>query len=147
MDWSPPGSSVHGILQARVLEWVAIPFSRGSFLPRDQTQVSCIAGRLFTNWATKESQLSWLYQLSPQCYLINSVVRLHEPWNQSLQAQADRPQLSMLAFFTSYTACSSGQHISIPICSIQMRGESHHPLSPKCALFKWRTKNNQLSEG
>ena len=43
-----PGSSVHGILQAGILEWVAIPFSRGSSQPRDQTQVSCIAGRFFT---------------------------------------------------------------------------------------------------
>ena len=48
MDWSPPGSSVHGILQARILEWVAIPFSRGSSWSRDWTQVSCIAGRFFT---------------------------------------------------------------------------------------------------
>ena len=45
MDCSLPGSSVHGILQARILEWVAIPFSRGSSQSRDQTQVSCIAGR------------------------------------------------------------------------------------------------------
>ena len=45
---SPPGSSVHGILQARILEWVAIPFSRGSSWSRDQTQVSCIVGRFFT---------------------------------------------------------------------------------------------------
>ena len=48
MDCRPPSSSVHGILQARILEWVAIPFSRGSFQPRDRTQVSCIAGRFFT---------------------------------------------------------------------------------------------------
>ena len=47
MDCSPPGSSIHGILQARILEWVAISFSRGSSQPRDQTQVSCIAGRNF----------------------------------------------------------------------------------------------------
>ena len=46
MDYSLPGSSVHGILQARILEWVAIPFSRGSCQPRDQTQVSHIAGGL-----------------------------------------------------------------------------------------------------
>jgi len=38
----------HGILQARILEWIAIPFSRGSYQPRDQTQVSCIAGGFFT---------------------------------------------------------------------------------------------------
>ena len=48
MDCYPPGSSVHGVLQARVLEWVAISFSRGSFQSKDSTQVSCIAGRLFT---------------------------------------------------------------------------------------------------
>ena len=47
MDCSPPGSSVHGILQARILEWVAVPFSRGSSGPRDQTWVSKIAGRFF----------------------------------------------------------------------------------------------------
>ena len=49
MDYSPPGSSVHGILQVRVLEWVAIPLSRGSSKPRDQTWVSCIVGRFFTD--------------------------------------------------------------------------------------------------
>ena len=47
-DCSPPGSSIHGTLQARILEWAAISFSRGSFQPRNQTQVSCIAGRFFT---------------------------------------------------------------------------------------------------
>ena len=55
MDWSLPGCSVHRILQAKILEWVAIPFSRGSSQPRDQTQVSCTAGRLFTIWATREA--------------------------------------------------------------------------------------------
>ena len=48
MDCSPPGSFVHGIPQARILEWVAIPFSRGSSLSRDQIWVSCVAGRVFT---------------------------------------------------------------------------------------------------
>ena len=48
MDCSPPGSSIYGILQATILEWVAISSSRRSFWPRDQTQVSCIIGRLFT---------------------------------------------------------------------------------------------------
>ena len=51
---SQPGSSIHGIFQARVLEWVAISFSRESSWPRDWTQVSCIVGRCFTIWATKE---------------------------------------------------------------------------------------------
>ena len=54
MDCSLPGFSVHGIFQARVLEWVAISFSRRSSLPRDWTRVSYIVGRCFTVWATRE---------------------------------------------------------------------------------------------
>ena len=52
---SLPGSSVHGIVQARILEWVAIPLSRGSSQPRDLTQVFHFAGRFFTVWATREA--------------------------------------------------------------------------------------------
>ena len=52
-----PWTIVHGILQARILEWVAVPFSRGSSQPRDQTQVSRIAGGFFTSWATRESHI------------------------------------------------------------------------------------------
>ena len=55
MDCSPPSSSVRGILQARMLEWVAISFSRGSSRPRDLTQVSHIAGRRFNLWAMKRT--------------------------------------------------------------------------------------------
>ena len=55
VDCSPPGSSVRGILQARILDWVAIPFSRGSSPPRSRTQVSHIVGRFFTVWATREN--------------------------------------------------------------------------------------------
>ena len=56
MDCSLPGSSVHGIFQARILEWVAVPFSKGSSQSRDQTQVSRIAGRFFTIWAPRKAQ-------------------------------------------------------------------------------------------
>ena len=51
--------TVHGILEARILEWGAFSFSRGSSQPRDQTQVSHIAGRFFTRWATREAQEYW----------------------------------------------------------------------------------------
>ena len=57
MDCSLSGSSVCGILQARILEWVAISFSRRSSRPRDWTQISCAAGGFFTIWATKQAQL------------------------------------------------------------------------------------------
>ena len=64
--YSPPGSSVHGILQARILEWVAISYSRGSSWPKDRTWVSCIAGSFLTVWATREAHQSGQTQfLSP----------------------------------------------------------------------------------
>ena len=55
-DYSLPGSTVHGILQARILEWIAIPFSRGSSLSRGWTWVSCVAGGFFNVWAIREYQ-------------------------------------------------------------------------------------------
>jgi len=60
MDCSPPGSSVHGILQARILEWVAISFSRGSSPPRDQTHISCIDRRVLyelSHWGSPKNRM------------------------------------------------------------------------------------------
>ena len=68
MDFGPPGSPIHGILQARILEWVAIPFSRRSFQFRDQTQVSRIIGRFFTIWAAQEAK-------QKPCLLSNKNIR------------------------------------------------------------------------
>ena len=56
---NPMDYAVHGIFQARILEWVAFPFSRESSQPRDWTQVSHIAGRFFTSWSTREAQKYW----------------------------------------------------------------------------------------
>ena len=61
MDWSPPGSSVHGIPQARILEWVSIPFSRGCSRLRDWTFVSCIGRWILYHWAT------WEFTFSNRC--------------------------------------------------------------------------------
>ena len=81
-DCGLPGSSVHGILEARILEWVAIPFSRGSSWPRDRTWVSHIAGRFFTVWATRETQVGYNYtkklflneSLLPQSFISRSTI-------------------------------------------------------------------------
>ena len=84
MDCKLPGSSVHGISQARVLEWVAIPFSRGSSRPRDQTQLSCIAGRFFTNWAMREAH--WVSRRKH--FLMILILELTNPqrsWEGSLE--------------------------------------------------------------
>ena len=67
---------VHGILQARVLEWIAFPFSRGSPQPRDQTQVSHIAGGFFISWATREripTPLFWPREFHGLCSIIHGV--------------------------------------------------------------------------
>ena len=74
-DCIPPDSSVHGILQVRILEWVAISFSRGSFQARDQTQVSCTAGRFFTNWATREGCL-----VGPHQTVDESIIKIQAEW-------------------------------------------------------------------
>ena len=80
MDCSLPGSSVHGIFQSRVLEWIAISFSRGSSRPRNQTRVSCIAGRRFTIWATREAQRKKGENTEPNTYgfrLENALLNTH----------------------------------------------------------------------
>ena len=58
--YDPIDYTAHGILQARILEWVAFPFSRGFSQPRDWTQVSHITGRFFTSWTTREIQEYWI---------------------------------------------------------------------------------------
>ena len=99
MDCSPPGLSVSGILQARILEWVAIPFFRGSSWPRDWTWVSCIAGEFFTTWATRETNsyrywYRWRYwikqsQSPPQPLTLsqfkNTSISLEVTWTASCQ--------------------------------------------------------------
>ena len=64
MNCSPPGYSVHGILQARILEWIAMPSSRRSSQPRDRTQVSHIASGFFTVWATRKPKNTGVESLS-----------------------------------------------------------------------------------
>ena len=64
VDCSPTGCSVHGILQSSILEWVVIPFFRGSSQPRDWTQVSCTAGKFFILRATREGHSRYLIQIS-----------------------------------------------------------------------------------
>ena len=88
MNCSLPGSSVHGILQARIVEWVAMPFSRGSDHRRDRTWIPCIADSLFTVWATRETWW-WAIHLisqSPQTravsgYLNVIILLFHELQN------------------------------------------------------------------
>ena len=77
MDCSPPGSSIHVIFQARVLEWVAISFCRGSSQPKDRTQVSHIAGRRFTVWDTREASQNHQKQGKSETLIGKRSVKTH----------------------------------------------------------------------
>ena len=98
MDYSLPASSVHEIFQSRILEWVAISFSRRSSQPRDWTQVSHIVGRCFTVWATREV---WRYELT----FIRSSKKIQ---SKSLQTEQSSTNLyhSSLCSYTEVRAVS-----------------------------------------
>ena len=93
VDCSPPSSSVHGILQARILEWVAISFSSGSSRPRDQTQVSHIAGRRFNLCTTREAHTRCHF---PQTS--SSKIKSFNLLTSSSPQAKIKPRLSCLSF-------------------------------------------------
>ena len=105
-----PHSTVHGILQARILEWVAFPFSRGSSQSRDRTQVSRIAGGLLTSWATREAQEYWNGQPIPSPVdLPNSEIKPGSPPSQADSLTTEVPgKTKGFAFFRRHTALRSG---------------------------------------
>ena len=73
----PMGYTVHEILLARILEWVAVPFSRGSSQPRDRTQVSLIAGGFFTSWARRETKILSNYKKKISNFIVGKLSRYH----------------------------------------------------------------------
>ena len=88
MDCSPPGSSVLGILQARILEWVIIPFSRGSSRPRERNQVFCTTDRLFTSWSTEKAHTtsqSLLKFISTELLMLSNHLIFCHPFSCCLQ--------------------------------------------------------------
>ena len=136
--------TAHGILQARIMEWEAFPFSRGSSQPRDQTQVSCIAGGFFISWATREALCSgnffyfyknhhifillipalWLtpssytYQLLSESEVAQSCPTLSNPMDCSLQAP------SSMGF--SRQEYWSGVPLPSPISTIKIVNNLHY---------------------
>ena len=100
MDCSPPGSSVHGILQARILEWAAV--SRGSSRSRDRTQVSHVAGGFFTIWTTMEAPWDWIPFHMFMAFWICSSVKV--PFINSLACSSDVCLFSV--DFEGFSLCS-----------------------------------------
>ena len=91
MDYSPPGSSVHEILQATILEWVTISFSRGSSRPRNGTSVSCIAGAI---WATREAH-NWLWWKKANSHVVSYLQRrvgVSRSWEWPTASKKTSPQ-------------------------------------------------------
>ena len=118
MDCNPLESSVYGILQARILEWVGTPFSRGSSQLRNWTRVSCIADRFFTIWTTREAPL--LLSRPSNCFhlmkvmcppqekaVINRCIKYKTQfslWNVSVQFSSVQSLCCVWLFVTSWTA-------------------------------------------
>ena len=79
--WDPMDYTAPGILQARILEWVVFPFSRGSSQPRGQTQASCTAGGFFPSWATREARWFKKYvEIRWQCMHAVDLKKMHNVW-------------------------------------------------------------------
>ena len=97
MDHSLPGSPVHVILQARILEWIAIPFFRGSSQPKDWARVSCIVGWFFTIWATREALVIQSLFLIVHLLSVKIYAR-HELQNEKIKKNKEEEEYGLIPF-------------------------------------------------
>ena len=141
VDCSPPGSSVHGILQARILEWVAISFSRGSSQPRDWTQVSCIAGRRFNLWTTREAPKPTMLSISQFSSIAQLCPTLYDPMNRSTPGL---PVCHQLPEFTQTHAHWVGD-TSRPAHPLSSPSPAPNP-SQHQALFQWVNSSHEVAK-
>ena len=145
----PMDYTVHGILQARILEWVACPFSRGSSQPRDWTQVSCIVGELFNSWATREALILLNYRHTPICrdHFSSSVQSLScvqlftTPLTTARQASLSITNSWSLPKLISIESVMPSNHLTsvVPF-------SSHISLSQHQGLFKWVSSSHQVAK-
>ena len=145
VDCSPPGSSVHEILQARILEWVAISFSRGSSRPRDRTQVSRIAGRRFNLWATREAQMhvficiTELLCRTPVTNIANYAPCKIKKWIEWMCVWMDCVSIYVCICVYTYIHCICVYvHIHEPIMGDEERREN---FTHKCAMLIWSNEH------
>ena len=140
MDCSPPGSSVHGIFQARILECVAISFSRGSSQPRDQTCVSQIGRPILYHWATREAQIE-VHNLFSSVQSFSRVSLFVTPWTAARQ--------------TSLSIINSQSLLKLNVHHISDAVQPFHPLlshsptfnlSQHQGLFKWVSSLHQVAK-
>ena len=127
-------SSIYGIFQARVLEWVAISFSRGSSWPRDRTQVSCTVGRRFTVWATREAHQ---HSVQFSCSVLSDYLPPHERQQARPPCPSPTPRVH------------SNSHPSSPWCHPAISSLSSPSLpalnpSQHQSLFQWVNASHEM---
>ena len=142
-----PHGLVHGILQARILEWVAFPFSRGSSQPRDWTQVSHIAVGFFTSWATREAQINPLLVLC--CLVAQLYLTLCNPVDCSMPGF---PVLHCLLEFAQTHVCWAGatiqsSHLSLDsFCEETLKTSNSPETMVDSVIFKLIGKHSPLAQ-
>ena len=153
MNCSPPGSSVHEILQARILEWVAISFSKESSQPRDWTRVACIAGRFFMVWATREA---------PGFLEVQNALQLEamypsNPISPGLCSLSPPQFLPHLRNSVSFSNTKLFHYVGLPIHSslcfsnanpppLPSWGQTHSLRNPSQRFYSWILYQNGLHE-
>ena len=141
--------TVHGILQARILEWVAFLFSRRSSQPRDQTQVSCIAGGFFTSWAMREDSKIWV------TFFISILSLL---WSRTKPAISLRIKFYLLSLweFPGGPVTGDSELMSVWVQSLVRELRSHKPCKKKIYIYThththifvmWKYENELLEPG
>ena len=141
MYCNPPGSSVHGILQARLLEWVAMPSSRESSQPRDRTQVSHTAGRFFTIWVTREACLLETKFSNSELWLQLTISFLPESCVQLVRMcwwLSQRPISAGANFTQRNPLAQSWWHPLLSHCSQRRR-----TLVSRRSVSEWNTVHNK----
>ena len=137
MDCSPSGSSVHGILQARIPEWVAMPSSRGFFQSRDQTQVSQIAGRFFTVWATGQSLLVRLWKKAHNRPHLPLMTRVHKCLQKSVMVKKDTDSLNNAVSVRKKEVHRLGFNLSL-VQLLELR-EAFHSADYQCIIREYNS--------
>ena len=139
MNCSLSGSSVHGILQARILEWVAMPFFRGSSRPRDWTQVSWIAGRFFTIWASRKPIHMPSVQFSS---VTQSCLTLFDPTDCSTPGFPVHHQLPEFTQTHVHWVC----HAIQPSHPLSSPSPPAFNVSQHQGLFQWISSSHQVAK-
>ena len=142
MDCNPPGSSVHGFLRARILEWGAIPFSRGSSQPREWSQVSCISRWILYHWATSEAILLMFSSVQS----LSHVLLFATPWIAACQASLSITNSFSSLRLTSIKSVMPSSHLIL--CRPLLLLPPIPPASesfPVSQLFAWGGQSTGVS--